>query len=287
MKKLFALALAALSFLLFAPIASAQPLGTWAYCNGVYRFGNCGGPTMQQYQSYAPQMRYIQQPQYVQQPQYYGNQPQYMGQPQYGNPGYNNGFSNCTVLGAGVGGVVGNRIDHHGLGGTIAGAIIGGALGSMACTNNQGQRVIVQQPQAQYREEFSNPPMNYERRGGIPCTVKVVKGDNAAEETFNVVTPRDCKIAGGLVDEVRTMGNNNSNAQRVSDEQGNRSAVSEKLKLEETVLKSSGKANTCRLRVRGAVVNEVNVPANVAEGDETKKFCDAWQRKEAAARGLL
>jgi hypothetical protein len=160
MKKLIALALAAMSFLSFVPAASAQPFGTWAYCNGIYRFGNCGGPTMQQYQQqYRPQF-YGNQPQYVQPPQYYGNQQGYA----------NNGFSNCTVIGGVIGGIDGNRIDHHGVGGTVAGALLGGAIGNLVCNNSQGQRVTVQRPQGQYpqlpqmvqqpqyREEFSNPP---------------------------------------------------------------------------------------------------------------------------------
>jgi hypothetical protein len=140
MKKLIALALVALSFLSFAPAASAQQ-GVNAGCMMVSGTPNrwvCD-PGVR----VAPQYY---QPQYVQRPQYYGNQPGYA----------NNGFSNCTVLGAGIGGAGGNYLDHHGAVGTIAGALIGGAIGSMLCNNSQGERVVVRPPQ--YREEFSNPP---------------------------------------------------------------------------------------------------------------------------------
>ncbi len=282
MKKLFALALVAMSLLSFAPVASAQPYGTWAYCNGIYRFGNCNGPTQQQMQ----QQQQYRQPQYVQQPQYYNAQPSY---PAVAAP---QGFSNCTLVGALAGGTLGSLAHHHRGQAVILGAIVGGVAGNMLCTNSQGQRVYV--PQERYREEFSNPPVNYDRRHtsqGVACTVKTGKGGEEAEETIQVVAPRECKKLGGYIDRVRTMGNeevvSTRNSSRGSDNRSDSSAAGEKLKLEESVIKSSGADNTCRLRVRGNVVNEVTVPAGIAPGDDTKKFCDVWQRKEAATRGLL
>lgn len=134
MKKLIAFAFLAFGLL---PAAFAQ-YGTWRYNP------NTG--------AWVPPGVAIAAPQYVQPQPYYGGgyaqQPQYVPQMASGIPGINN----CSVIGGVVGGVAGNRIDHHGAGGTVAGALLGGAIGNLICSNNQGQRVIVQQPQGQNQQ---------------------------------------------------------------------------------------------------------------------------------------
>jgi uncharacterized protein YcfJ len=104
--------------------------------------------------------------QVIQQPNVYGqyNQPGYYGQqvvPQYvpqqyiqqGVPQYvqqgNGILNNCSVLGGVIGGGIANYFTHHNKGATVAGVLGGGAVGNLICSNSQGQRVIVQQPQQQ------------------------------------------------------------------------------------------------------------------------------------------
>lgn len=58
------------------------------------------------------------------------------------------------------------------------------------------------------------------------------------------------------------------------------------VKVEETITPATSGRASCTLRQAGKLLAEVQVPVNVPRGD-SKKFCDAWQRKEAAARGLI
>ena len=71
------------------------------------------------------------------------------------SPGFaqNNGFTNCELGGGVVRATLGSLAKHHTAQAVILGAIGGGIVGNMYCSNNQGQRIVVQQaPQQQWQE---------------------------------------------------------------------------------------------------------------------------------------
>lgn len=125
-------------------------------------------------------------------------------------------------------------------------------------------------------------------RHGVPCKVNMTKnGERVISETIRVASEAECdKLEGvveGIVDEVkdgeRESGRHNYDAGR------SRYARDEHRKpdVQESVIPAKGENDTCRLRVRGKVIAEVDVPP----GSDSKKYCNDWQRGEARKRGLL
>ena len=98
--------------------AQAQtPMGTYAYCNGVWRFGGCSG-------TIAPVQQFASLP----------------------NGG---GFNRCEAIGGIVGGTLGSLNKAHPLQAVILGAVAGGVAGHFICSNPQGQQVVVPMAQPQ------------------------------------------------------------------------------------------------------------------------------------------
>lgn len=165
--------------------AKAQ-YGTYAYCNGVYRFGNCNGPI------YQPQAVIQTAPVTIPQAVPYGQQT-IIQQPV--PQGVGNGLTNCTVIGGVLGGVVGNQLDRHHVGGTVAGALLGGAIGNLVCTNSSGQRVIVQQPQGVVTQVQQGVVVSGVGPS-VPAELQVGATPVNASRSQRVHVPSDCDIDG-------------------------------------------------------------------------------------------
>lgn len=147
-KRILASFFVLLAMMSFAPVANAQAYGTCTYIppiNGRPGFWNCPSGVQ-------PRVIVNSVPAVVNQPvQIIATQPMMVPQPvvlgqQVIPQGVPSGLNSCTVIGATVGGIVGNQIDNHHAGGTIAGGLLGGAIANLICSNSSGQRVTVQQP---------------------------------------------------------------------------------------------------------------------------------------------
>jgi hypothetical protein len=96
---------------------------------------------------------------------YQGGSPCVGGQPQYNGGQYvqtgvqyvqaaqllgsvGSGLSKCEVVGGIAGGTLGSLAKNYTTQATILSGILGGVVGSALCNNNQGQRVLLQGPQA-------------------------------------------------------------------------------------------------------------------------------------------
>jgi hypothetical protein len=145
----FLKAFAATLFILAANSAFAQ-YGTWMYNPGTRSWVPPGAPIVSgttqavpQYNQYGQLQGYTQvagQPVVSQYAPAYGQQMVQQFVPQ------GNGLiNNCSVIGAVIGGGGANVATHHDKWSTVAGALLGGAVGNLICSNANGQRV---QPQA-------------------------------------------------------------------------------------------------------------------------------------------
>ncbi len=163
-KRFISLALVAFSFLSFAPAASAQHMGGYAYCNGYYRVGNCSGPvytgpTQQQPHVVVvqPQQRVI-----VAQPQQQHvvvvqQQPQVQLIPVQGQPGmfmFGGNQHRCPaltgwtggVIGLAIGAAIGNSSTLNGQKLTLPGAAAGALAGTQIACDSVRQNVVASVP---------------------------------------------------------------------------------------------------------------------------------------------
>lgn len=136
-KAFFGILFAVAVFFGIATPVSAQVYGTWQYCNGgVWRFGSCGGPL-------------VQQQQFIQQGIGVGQGVQLLAP----TSGLTNGLSRCEAVGGLAGGTLGSFAKHHQAQSIILGAIAGGILGNSICSDSQGQRVLVVQQQVAQQQQ--------------------------------------------------------------------------------------------------------------------------------------
>jgi hypothetical protein len=187
MKKFIALAFIAMSFLSFAPAVSAQAFGTYAYCNGVWRLGNCGGPTQQQ-------LAYNQQ--YSN--QYFPVQGMPQGYVQQGSSIYR--CSTLSRVGGGlIGGVLGYAIGknisvsgHHlnGLG-AILGAGVGQQVGCELMGTISAPPQFAPSVQAQQRTIVANNTTRI-----VPAEEQVGGTDSYQARPRTTRHPADCDIGG-------------------------------------------------------------------------------------------
>jgi hypothetical protein len=192
MKNVFRILMAAflvsMSATAFAQCIHPDAPGPPRYWDGARRcYVVQGTPSLNTSYNYGVSPQMYGQPYYGQQ---YGQQ---YGMP-YGGAPMGGGLSNCAVVGGLAGGTLGSLAKHHRGQAVILGALLGGVVGQMVCTNSQGQRVIVQQPQPmaqQYVQQqafVAGPPIPAEQQvGGFPTMNQPVQ---------RIHVPSDCDIDG-------------------------------------------------------------------------------------------
>lgn len=123
--------------------------------------------------------------------------------------------------------------------------------------------------------------------GYITCNIKVRQDSGEVLRTTVPTTPAGCDELEGFIEDVRQRADDEVEPIRATkrDVDGPRHSRDEHRKpdVQESVIPAKGENDTCRLRVRGKVIAEVDVPT----GSDSKKYCDDWQRGEARKRGLL
>lgn len=124
----------------------------------------------------------------------YNNGQMYGGAPVGVVPmGVSNGLSGCAVVGGIAGGTLGSLAHNHRGQATILGALIGGVVGQTVCSNGNGQRVIVQQPQQPVVQTMV--PQQVVMAPPVPAEMQV---GGYIQQSRVTRVPSDCDIDGNV-----------------------------------------------------------------------------------------